>query len=218
MARQRKSGSAPKRTKRTNVASLLPRSPQPLYARCTAIWQAVKADTVHFTTPYPPAAQIEGDLTALGTALQTAEGGDSAAKAAVTPAAQKVRQDFRQLREYVQGVLQGLPPEEVPPILAAILLYESMVGIRAPKPPLAIKQGLSGSVILYALAILGALTYEWDLSADQGVTWTVFGKTGQAQITITGLTPGKVYYFRFNTFQRDGTSTEYVIAGPFMVK
>ncbi len=220
MARQKKSGSAPKRTKqkRTNVASRLPRSPQPLYTRCTAIWQAVKADTTHFASPYPPATQIEGDLGTLGTALQAAEGGDSAAKAAVLAAAQKVRQDFRQLREYVQGVLQGLPPEEVPPILAAILLYESMVGIRAPKPPLAIKQGLSGSVILYALAIVGALTYEWDLSADQGVTWTVFGKTGQAQITITGLTPGKVYYFRFNAFQRDGTSTEYVIAGPFMVK
>jgi len=220
MARQRKSGSAPKRTKqkRTNVASLLPRSPQPLYTRCTAIWQAVKADTVHFTTPYPPAAQIEGDLTALGTALQTAEGGDSAAKAAVVPAAQKVRQDFRQLREYVQGVLQGLPPEQVLPILVAILLYESKVGLRAPKPPLAIKQGTqSGSVILDALAVLGALTYQWEYTTDQA-TWTVFGRTGQAHVTIPGLTPGKVYYFRVNAFMRDATSTEYVIAGPFMVK
>ncbi len=218
MARQKKSGSAPKRTKRTNVAALLPRSAQPLYARCTAIWQAVKADTVHFTTPYPPAAQIEGDLTALGAALQTAEGGDSAAKAAVTPAAQKVRQDFRQLREYVQGVLQAMPPEQAAPILAEILLYESRVGIRPPKPPLAIKQGTqSGSVILEALRVLGALTYQWESSSDQ-VNWSVFGRTGQAHVTIPGLTPGKVYYFRVSAFMRNATSTEYVYAGPFMVK
>ncbi len=180
------------------------------------MWAAVKADTTHFPTPFPPGTQIEGHLGTLGTALQAGEGGNATAKAAIVTAASVVREDFRQLKAYVQGVLQGLPPEQVAPILAAILMYESRVGMRKPKPPLGIKQGASGSAILDALAILNAIFYEWSSSLDQ-VTWTIAGRSGQATFTIAGLTPGKTYWFRVTAFLRDGTTTEAIVAGPFMV-
>jgi hypothetical protein len=220
MTRQKKSGSAPKRRprpKRTNVATHLPRAPRSLFTHCGASWAAVKADTGHFPSPFPPASQIEGNLGTLGTALQEAEGGDAAATASVVAADAKVREDFRQLKAYVQGVLQGLPPEEVAPVLASILMFESKVGTKKPKPPLGVQQGASGSVILDALAVPGALIYEWEQGLDQA-SFTPAGRTGQARLAVAGLTPGKQYWFRFSAFLRDGTTTDHVVAGPFMVK
>ncbi len=219
MARQRKSGSAPKRKprpKRTNVALHLPTDDRAMYTRCSAMLAAVKADTQHFPAPFPAPAQIEGHLGTLGTALQEAEGGDPSAKAAALNAASKVREDFRQLKAYVQGVLQGMPPADVAPILAAIMMYESRVGVRKPKPPLGIKQGPSGSVVVDALAILDAVTYEWSFSLDLA-SWTIAGKSAQARFTVSGLTPGKTYWYRVTAFRRDGTTTEGIVAGPFMV-
>ena len=219
MTRQKKSGSAPKRTKqkRTNVATRLPKNPQALYTRCTAIWQAVKADTAHFASPYPPAAQVEGDLTTLGTALQAAEGGDSAAKAAVIdrraegpsglPAAPRVRAGGPAGPAAGGGAAD---PREHPDVREP----GRHAGAQAPAgdqagDALGQRDPERARDPRRAHVPVG-------VQRDQ-VNWTVFGRTGQAQVTIAGLTPGKVYYFRCNAFQRDGTSTEYVIAGPFMV-
>jgi hypothetical protein len=59
-------------------------------------------------------------------------------------------------------------PADVPPILANCMMYASNVGSHKPKAPIAAYHaGTSGSVKLVALAILGALTYEWEWSVDQ---------------------------------------------------
>jgi len=84
----------------------------------------------------------------------------------------------------------------------------SLRGTRKPKPPLAVKQRMSGTVTVAALAILNALTYDWEWSVDQA-TWATT-TTGAANATLTGLTPGKTYYFRVRAFLRDGTETAYV--------
>jgi hypothetical protein len=61
-------------------------------------------------------------------------------------------------------------------------------------------------VILLAVAQTLTYTYEW--SVDQ-VTWQSM-TAGQARVTISGLTPGKLYWFRARAFLRDGTTTDPV--------
>jgi hypothetical protein len=110
---------------------------------------------------------------------------------------------------YAQKVLRALPVEQVPPILASVLLYASQVGKKAPKAPILAKRAAtSGSAIVILLAVASSLTYTYEWSLDQ-VTWQSL-TTGHARVTIPGLVPGKVYWFRARAFLRDGTTTDPV--------
>jgi hypothetical protein len=198
---------SPKKTKIPRVALLLPVAFLALYVRCLAIWNAIKADTVHFPTPYPAASVVDGDLTGLATALQAAESGSPAETAALKSAAGKVRQTFEQLGKYVQSVVRAGAAEDAAALIASVLMYESKVGQRSPKPELAVKDTVtSGLVRLVALAIAGAVTYYWEVSVDQA-SWSAGAQSAKAQATIGGLTPGKEYYFRVHAFLRNGTTT-----------
>jgi hypothetical protein len=132
-----------------------------------------------------------------------------------------VRQDVRELVPRIQGILRTVSPDLVPGILANILLYQSHAGERPPKPPLEAKDppkgAVPGSVLLVALAIEGALTYDYESSTDQ-ITWTFAGKSGKSRITVTGLTPAKQYWFRVTAFLRNGTTTQPIVCGPHIVR
>ncbi len=189
------------------VAQFLPQDAQSLYTHCNASWTAVKGDPAHFTNPYPPAAEVEGDLAALNTALLAAAGKDPVAIAALGVAVGKVRGTFRRLGGYVESVLRAGAAEDAPAILSNVLMYQSNVGQRSPKPELEAKQGaVSGLVRLIALAVPSAALYFWEYSVDQ-VAWSAGAQSAQAHASVAGLTPGKVYYFRFRVFKRDGTTT-----------
>ncbi len=41
--------------------------------------------------------------------------------------------------------------------------------------------------------------YEWQFSMDGGKTWVSAGVTSEANVTISGLTLGTTYLFRFRT-------------------
>ena len=60
MAYMNKSGSPKKKTKGPRIALHLPPDAQGLYTRGLAIWNAIKADTTHFPTTYPPAHHPDG--------------------------------------------------------------------------------------------------------------------------------------------------------------
>jgi hypothetical protein len=213
-----KSGSSKKNTKGPRVVLRLPRDAQGLYTRGQAIWSAIKADTTRFPTTYPPAAEVEADLKALGEALQAAEKGGPSAKAALSVAADKVRQTLELLGKVVQSVVRAGPVEDAPAIISNVLMYESNVGRRSPKPELAAREGAtSGEVQLIALAVASAAVYHWEYSLDQE-TWTAGAPTTQARSTITGLRPGQVYYFRFRVFKREGLMTEASSTVSFMVR
>jgi hypothetical protein len=122
------------------------------------------------------------------------------------------------LGKYVQSVVRAGPVEDAPAIISSVLMFESKVGKRAPKPELAAKSGAtSGIALLVALAVASAVAYFWEYSVDQQV-WTAGPQTAQAHSSILGLTPGKVYYFRFRTLLRAGTLTNYSQVVSFMVK
>jgi hypothetical protein len=42
-------------------------------------------------------------------------------------------------------------------------------------------------------------------------------RTGGTRVTVTGLTPGKLYYFRFRVFLRGDTTTDYLQTVSFTV-
>jgi hypothetical protein len=208
MVYMKKSGSPKKKTKGPRIALHLPKDAQGLYTRGLAIWSAIKADAAHFPNPYPPAAEIDADLTGLGGALQAAVGGDPIAMVALQVAADKVRQTLELLGRYVQSVVRAGPIEDAPAIISSVLMYESNVGQRPPKPELDAKQGTpSGIVRLIALAVASAMVYYWEYSLDQQ-TWTADSQTAQAQSSIVGLTSGKAYSFRFRAFTRASGMTD----------
>lgn len=206
--KHKKSGSPKKKTRGPRIALHLPVQAQGLHTRCVAIWTAIKADTAHFASPYPPAATVDGDLAALSTALQAAEGGDPVAITALGGAEAKVRQTFGLLGKYVESAVRAGPVEEAPDLIANVLMFESKVGKRAPKPELEVRHGAaSGAVVLVALAVASAVAYFWELSLDQQA-WTPALQTGQARCSLAGLTPGKTYYFRFRALKRSGGLTD----------
>ena len=190
------------------IAEHLPRDPADLYNHVEAGWTAMKADTTHFPSP-PATAELDTALTNLGAALKTVPNGAPTDTAAVKTAATTVRELWGLDARYAQKVLRTLPIEQVPPILANVMLYQSQVGKKPPKPPIEAQRApTSGSAIVILLAVAQALTYTYEWSLDQ-VTWqsTIAGKT---RVTIPGLTPGKQYWFRARAFLRDGTTTDPV--------
>jgi hypothetical protein len=207
---KKKSGSpTPKKTKAPRIALHLPGDAPGLFTRGTAIWAAVKADPGRFPSPYPPGPEIEADLAALGEAIQKAEGGTTADSTAVAVAEAKVRQTLELLGKYVQSVVRAGPVEDAPAIISSVLMYESNLGKRPPKPPIEARRGeTSGAVLLIALAVAGARVYYWESSFDQQ-SWTVAGQSPGTRFTAAGLTPGKLHYFRFRAFKRDGEMSEY---------
>jgi hypothetical protein len=206
-----------KKTRSPRIAQRLPRDAQGLYTHCSATWIAIKGDPGHYPSPYPPPNEVDGDLQALGDALKDAEGGDPVAIAALDVAEAKVRQTFEMLGKYVQSILRASPIEDVPALIASVLMYASNVGQRPPKQELEVKRGtMSGMVRLIALAVASAVSYHWEFSLDQ-LSWSPGGPTAQADTRITGLTPGKMYYFRFHVFTRENVTTEPSQVVSFMV-
>jgi len=190
------------------IAEHLPRDPTDLYNHVDAGWTAMKADTAHFPSP-PATTEMDTAIANLGTALKAVPNGSPTDTAAVKAAATAVRELWGLDARYAQKVLRALPVEQVPPILANVLLYASQTGKGRSKPPIQAKRAAtSGSAIVILLAVAQTLTYTYEWSLDQ-VTWQSM-TSGHARVTITGLTPGKLYWFRAHAFLRNGTTTNPV--------
>lgn len=94
------------------------------------------------------------------------------------------------------------------PADAATMILNAGLSIKktgkAPKDPFAAKHGdVSGKVVLVARAVARTAMYYWEISLDQQ-SWTSVPETLKARATITGLTPGQRYYFRFRAHTRKG--------------
>ncbi len=190
------------------IAEHLPRASAELYHHVDAGWAAMKADTTHFPAPQAT-TEMDTALTSLAAALKAGPNGAPTDTAAVKTAATALRELWGLNARYAQKVLRALPIEQVPPILANVLLYASQVGKKAPKPPIQAKRAAtSGSAIVILLAVARALTYTYEWSLDQ-VTWQSL-TTGHVRVTIPGLTAGKLYWFRARAFLRDETTTDPV--------
>ncbi|MBV9948887.1 MAG: hypothetical protein JOZ69_18710, partial [Myxococcales bacterium] len=194
---RRNSGTRRKRPKLPHVVAKLPKDSREMLIRCLAILAAVKADLVHFANPVPSTAELDELLKALADALGAVEKGDAAAQDTLTKADAAVRAGFEMLAKYVQRVIRSGAVTDIAATLSNVMLFLSNVGQRAPKAPLTVTHGpMTGILLLVALAVPKALVYVWEMSADQGTTWTVLPQTPQANTSVSDLMPGKTYWFR----------------------
>jgi hypothetical protein len=73
------------------------------------------------------------------------------------------------------------------------------------KQTFSVKSGaVTGSVKLVAQLAGPRAAYDWESSADQGKTWQAASSTLQSKTTLTGLTPGATYWFRYRALTKTG--------------
>jgi FlaG/FlaF family flagellin (archaellin) len=110
---------------------------------------------------------------------------------------------LRQVRDYVRTIAEANPALALEIVESAGMTLKKHVG--AVKEMISVIEGaVSGSVECRAKAPGIPANYFWSYSLDQK-TWTSVPEAMKSTITITGLTPGQVYYFRYYTMTRKGT-------------
>jgi len=119
------------------------------------------------------------------------------------------RQDIElQIDQLVINVRATVRAQAVDAATAVAMILSTGLSVRKSKTgkkrPLAAKHGsVSGDVFLAVLAVAKTAIYFWEMSVDQKV-WTAVPETMKASTTVSGLTPGQVYYFRFRARTRKG--------------
>jgi hypothetical protein len=159
----------------------------------------------HFPTPSPTLAIFAADVAAYDAAETAAQSRAAGTVTLRNAKRTKVVQDIRHLRDYVQGVVETMTPEDALPAVAS-------AGFRTRKQTAFHKQALkaadgptTGTVRLTAKAVAKRATYYWEYSLD-GKTWTSSPDTMKASTMVPGLTAGQAYSFRFRALTRAGTS------------
>ena len=210
--------SATSKTARGPIAvAKLPTKPSPLATRAEGIATAVDEDKVNFPTTVPEATQTHTDVATFRLAIQAAEGRAAGAVASRNVQAHAVRHDVALLVNVIQGVANKLPHDAAVQLITSKLLSVSQVGERPPKAALTVTQGpVPGSVKLSALALGRPASYFFEVSSDEK-TWTAQPEVHVARISITGLTPGQTYYFRFRGLVKS-VPKDYCPVVAFIVK
>jgi hypothetical protein len=158
----------------------------------------------YFPAPTPSLKQISADLDQLEQAELAAHGGPRGAVAARDVALVTVRADMRQLRSYIQAVSDA-DLTHAKDIIESSGMYLAYLG-GAGKQLLAIRYGKSsGLATLVAKAAPIRAMYHWQVSED-GTDYRDLPPTLVSSTSVDGLTPAKIYHFRFRTFTRDGFS------------
>jgi hypothetical protein len=107
------------------------------------------------------------------------------------------------LKNFVQTVA------DTDPLNAAGIIASASMSIRKvpsrTKKVFAAKPGpVAGSVKVSTPSAGRRVSYDWQSSADGGKTWTLLPTTLQARTTVTGLTIGTTYSFRYRVVTKTG--------------
>ncbi len=156
-----------------------------------------------FPTPTPPLATLSTLITKLDTAETAVKTRAAGTVEARNVAREALVQALQDARAYVQSHANANPEQGEAMITSA--------GMRSERIPPRIKAELtitpgvvSGTAKLVAKAVAPRASYEWELSADGGKTWTELPPTMPARTTATGLPVGTVCFFRFRALTRTG--------------
>lgn len=160
---------------------------------------------VWFPTPSPTLAVVEADLDALETDEALAHGRALGAVAARDLKRKAVEDDLHSLKAYVQGIANQNPLQAQLIIASAGMSLKQFTPHQRPDLE-AMKGPHPGEVVVRAKAVARAAAYEWQYSADGGVTWVATAITTVANVSILGLTVHQTYSFRFRTTVKQTTS------------
>jgi hypothetical protein len=192
----------------------LPRKTKDLIAYCRNIITMMTGNA-HYPSPTPTLAQLEALVDALDKAEQAMVGKGAGLASARDAQKKLVKQGFGHLRDYIQGIIEST-------LVDVVSVIESS-GMRVKKRTtrskllMAITDGLlSGSVEIVVKAVPKAACYYWQFSLD-GKAWTSAPETTKVTTTITGLTAGQTYSFRFRSLTRTG-ATDWSQAMTHLVK
>ena len=170
--------------------------------QATHICNGFQANQTLFPNPPVPLATVELQIQDLATAEQATKTGTKGTVPVRNAKLAVLVTTLESMRMYVQSLCDANPEQA-----ALIAAAAGMSIAKAPgfaKPVLGAKLGVqSGTVNLSANATLlvgrgvrKKVTFNWEVSADGGKTWTGVPSTPLSRTTVTGLTPLVTYAFR----------------------
>jgi hypothetical protein len=173
-----------------------------LLSQSKNIYNAMSADKATYAAPNPPLATLLAQIQALDTAQQAVKARTPGAAAARDAKRDVLFASLESEQAYVQS-LGDASPDRAP----AIVTGAAMAIARAPsasKPVVDVKLGtLPGTATLRANAsvlvgkgVSKRPTFNWQLSADGGKTWSMAPSTPLAKTVIENLAPMTTYLFR----------------------
>jgi hypothetical protein len=200
--RRRKKARMTKRLHPVRVALHLPDKVPDLLILSSAVGKAM-AGNRWFASPVPSLAKVS-------TATKKLEKSQAASLDRTRGIAEARDADLSALRgllkllgAYVQGVADD-NPEHAASIIESAGLSVALRGSQV-KVVLAVSPGrVSEMARLVAKAVAKEASYEWAMSKNAGKTWLSLPKTLQAHTTVSGLVPGKTYWFRMRAATRRG--------------
>ena len=179
------------------VALHVPRRHADFIVYANHIVESMTAHAASFPSPTPPLATVLTHLQALQAAETEAKGRAQGEVQARNVDFAQALADIHQLGAYVQSLADAT---KTPPEAAALITQAGMGthhhGVHV-KPDLVARMGPGGIVLLRAHAAGKRVAYEWQMSQDQGKSWTGLPPTTHAHTSVSGLTIGQSYSFRF---------------------
>jgi hypothetical protein len=159
----------------------------------------VMTNNAWFPSPPIALAVVSSDIDALENAEVATKGRAQGMVQIRNDKLKKVNSDLDLLEAYAQQIIDSHPD-----LAETIASSGGMHLRRLPtrnKPVLAAAMtGTPGNVRLDAKAVRrSGASYEWQYSPDDGKTWIAGGITTHANTTVTGLSPGATYLFRFRS-------------------
>jgi hypothetical protein len=152
----------------------------------------------------PTVAAMTADNNTLR-AKQAARGTGPAAINARDDALKQVKKNAENFRIFTQQVADANPSQAATIITSAAMFVKKVV-VRQ-KPDFAVVEGLTSGTATANVKSRGrGATYFWSFSSD-GKVWVALAlPTRKATATFTNLTPGTLYYFRFQVLTKTGMS------------
>lgn len=167
-----------------------------LYARHIA---ASMQDNPYFPAPPLPLATLLAHIEELEQAQIVAMTRAHGAAAERNAKLVMVENDLRRLRSYVETVANGYGEEGEGVVVTSGMTVKERSGPR--KGPWTVKQGrTSGTARLLVRHPGGSVYFDWQYSTD-GELWVDAPSTTYAHQTISNLTPGRRFWFRYRTLR-----------------
>ena len=185
-----------KTTKRPQIALYLPKVVALLIVYGRQIVQAM-TNNASFPSPTPKLATVSSDLDALEAAEVTAQSRAKGTAATRDLKKKAVDDDLMALKACVQAFVNQSSPESALAIIQSAGMSVRPYTARQKAVLAALMTQIPGQVELRAKAVGKHAAYEWQYSADGGKTWIAIGTTTDADTTVSGLTVGTTYLFRF---------------------
>jgi hypothetical protein len=169
--------------------------------------QNVGNNTTYFPTPFPTLATVTTDIGKLETAQTLAQTRAAGAASARDLMYDVVLADLRNLMGYVQQRADAAANAATAIAIIQASGFELRVNGSRVKAPIVAKSIGTGQLKLVAKAAGGnRVSYNWQGSSDNGVTWHDLPITLQAKTMVSGLVPASKWLFRVRSITPSGVN------------